>query len=90
MADQWFYRMFGQDFGPVAFGELKELAELGSIASDDEVRNAGSSDWVTAGSIGELGLASGGSATLSARAVMTKRRLTYSTYITNLKNQAAY
>lgn len=71
MADQWFYRMFGQDFGPVAFDELKSLAELGSIASDDEVRNAGSSDWVTAGSIGELGLSSGGSATLSARAVMT-------------------
>ena len=71
MADQWFYRMFGQDFGPVSFDELKSLAELGSISADDEVRDAGSSDWVTAGSIGELGLAAGGSATLSVRAVMT-------------------
>ena len=71
MADQWFYRMFGQDFGPVAFDELKSLAELGSIAADDEVRDASSADWVIAGSIGELGLSSGGSATLSVRAVMT-------------------
>lgn len=58
MADQWYYRMFGQDFGPVTFDELKQLAELGSIASDDEVRRSSESNWVTAGSVADLGLAS--------------------------------
>jgi hypothetical protein len=56
MAEQWFYRMFGHDFGPVGFDELKQLADVGSIASADEVRQGSSSDWVVASSVVELGL----------------------------------
>jgi hypothetical protein len=56
MADQWYYRMFGQDFGPVSFEELKQLAELGSISSDDEVRQSSAAAWSAAGSVTALGL----------------------------------
>ena len=56
MAEQWYYRMFGQDFGPVSFEELKQLAELGSISASDEVRSASSSAWEAAGSIADLAL----------------------------------
>jgi hypothetical protein len=56
MADQWYYRMFGQDFGPVSFDELKKLAELGSISSDDEVRQSSTAAWAAAGSVTALGL----------------------------------
>ena len=62
MADEWYYRMFGQDFGPVGFDELKELAELGSISSADEVRLSTTSNWVTADSVNELGLSAVNSA----------------------------
>ncbi|MDB5343172.1 MAG: hypothetical protein JWP89_1549 [Schlesneria sp.] len=55
MADQWYYRMFGQDFGPVSFDELKQLAELGSISSDDEVRQSSAAAWSAAGSVTALG-----------------------------------
>lgn len=65
MAEQWYYRMFGQDFGPVTFEELKQLAELGSISSDDEVRMSDVSNWTTAGSVAALGL----SATVNRGAV---------------------
>lgn len=56
MADSWYYRMFDQEFGPVPFEELKQLAELGSIAGADEVRSADSSTWQTANLVSELGL----------------------------------
>lgn len=56
MAEQWYYRMFGQDFGPVSFDELKQLAELGSISSDDEVRQSSAATWSSAGSVTALGL----------------------------------
>lgn len=56
MADSWYYRMFDQEFGPVPFEELKQLAELGSIAGADEVRSADSSTWQTASLVSELGL----------------------------------
>lgn len=62
MANQWYYRMFGHDFGPVGFDELKRLAELGSISSADEVRPSDSSNWVAADSVSELGLGGGDSA----------------------------
>jgi hypothetical protein len=60
MADQWYYRMFGHDFGPVSFDELKQLAELGSISSDDEVRQSSAAAWSAAGSVTALGLSTSG------------------------------
>ena len=59
MADSWYYRMFDQEFGPVPFEELKQLAELGSIAAADEVRSTSSSTWQTASFVSELGLSAG-------------------------------
>lgn len=56
MADQWYYRMFGHDFGPVDFEELKLLAQQGALSSSDEVRASQSSEWVSASSVGELNL----------------------------------
>lgn len=55
MLEQWFYRIFGQEFGPVAFDELRELATFGSISPTDEVRNENSTEWVMGSSIPELG-----------------------------------
>jgi len=57
MSDQWYYRVFGEEFGPMPFAELKELTEFGMVTGTDEVRSAESSNWVTAASVGELGLA---------------------------------
>jgi GYF domain 2 len=60
MTEQWFYRMFGEEFGPVPLAGLKELAESGTISEYDEVRSAGSADWVVAGDVEQLGLRSNG------------------------------
>jgi uncharacterized protein DUF4339 len=60
MADQWFYRMFGEDFGPVPFEKLREMADQGTVAADDEVRSESGLNWVTAGSVDGLGLSSPG------------------------------
>ena len=58
MSDQWFYRMFGEDFGPVPFEKLREMADKGTVGADDEVRSESSHRWVTAGSVDGLGLSS--------------------------------
>ena len=56
MAAQWYYRMFGHDFGPIEFEELKLLARQGALTQADEVRDARSSHWVAAGTVSELAL----------------------------------
>lgn len=38
MADQWFYQMLGQEFGPVEFSELLSLRDAGQLAASDTVR----------------------------------------------------
>lgn len=58
MADQWFYRMFGEDFGPVPFEKLREMADQGTVGAGDEVRSTNSHRWVMAGSVDGLGLSS--------------------------------
>ena len=58
MSDQWYYRMFGEEFGPVAIEKLREMADHGTVGSEDEVRSTGSTRWVPAGSVSELGLGS--------------------------------
>lgn len=68
MADQWFYRIFGEDFGPVPFEKLREMADQGTVGAGDEVRSANSNRWMTAGSVNGLGLSSldGGTAVATA------------------------
>lgn len=56
MSDQWYYRMFDEEFGPMPFEELQQLAEFGTLSAIDEVRSAASSDWVAAASVDGLGL----------------------------------
>lgn len=56
MSDQWYYRMFDGEFGPMPFEELQQLAQFGTLSAIDEVRSAGSSDWVAAASVEGLGL----------------------------------
>ena len=70
MAEQWFYRMFGQDFGPIPLSELQDLVRAGSVSSTDEVRAEGSTKWVSVGTVRELGAAPAASSkTASATAV---------------------
>jgi hypothetical protein len=56
MAEQWYYRLFGEQFGPMPIEKLKELADAGTIQAFDQVRSAASSDWVDAASVAALGL----------------------------------
>lgn len=56
MTDQWLYRMFGEEFGPLPLEKLRELAESGTIHAFDQVRPASSGNWVDAATIEELGL----------------------------------
>ncbi|HUQ70896.1 MAG TPA: GYF domain-containing protein [Planctomycetaceae bacterium] len=47
MSGQWYYRLFGEEFGPVPRETLTELAAKGMLGDSDEVRADGASDWQT-------------------------------------------
>ncbi len=52
--DNWYYKLFGDEFGPVTFDELVELAKDHVLSSDDEVRLGENGAWRRAGSMGQL------------------------------------
>ena len=54
MSEQWFYRLFGEEFGPVPLSDLRELAANGTLSGDDQVRPATISIWVPSKSVCEL------------------------------------
>jgi hypothetical protein len=54
MSDQWFYRIKGQEFGPVALDLVRSLVASGTIAPDDEVRDSARSNWLLACAATEL------------------------------------
>ena len=56
MSDQWYYRMFDEEFGPMPFEDLKQLVEFGTISATDEVRSADSGQWIAAAEVDQLGL----------------------------------
>lgn len=58
MADQWLYKLFGQEFGPISFEELQTLADIGILSNSDEVRPESAASWETADSVAQLGLKS--------------------------------
>ncbi|MDB5345078.1 MAG: hypothetical protein JWP89_3455 [Schlesneria sp.] len=78
MADQWFYRVFGQVVGPMPLQQLRELADSGTIRALDDVRSD-SSDWVAAATVDELGLSTSERRTNSNMATMTMSDLEIAT-----------
>ncbi len=53
MAQDWFYKLLGEETGPLPFQALRELAADGHLAADDEVRTSTSS-WKRADTVSEL------------------------------------
>lgn len=45
MATQWFYKAFGEELGPLPFGELVQRVRCGDLSADDWVRAAHEPDW---------------------------------------------
>jgi hypothetical protein len=54
MSENWFYRVFGEEFGPVSLNDLHEFAANGTLSGDDEVRPEALSMWVPAKAVREL------------------------------------
>lgn len=54
MSDSWIYRDFGQDFGPVPFAQLQNLAASGTIPRDCKVRSSTETTWKKAADIDGL------------------------------------
>lgn len=54
MSDKWLYRIYGQEFGPVSLDLVRTLVAAGTIAPDDEVRDATRSNWILACAASEL------------------------------------
>ena len=48
MAQEWFYRRAGSEFGAMTAADLKRLAASGQLGPQDEVRKAGMATWVQA------------------------------------------
>ena len=48
MAVQWYYRVMGQECGPVSPSDLLELTQRGEILPFTDVRKGAEGNWVTA------------------------------------------
>ena len=48
MADEWFVRVQGKDYGPVDLDTLREWKREGRLIADNEVREAEAENWVKA------------------------------------------
>ena len=51
MSQEWYYSVDGDRQGPISAGELKKLADAGTVKPGDLVWKDGMSDWVQAKSI---------------------------------------
>lgn len=54
MSDQWYYKLFGEEFGPVELTNVAQMLTSGELGSDDKVRRGADGSWVFAGSVPEL------------------------------------
>jgi hypothetical protein len=45
---QWYYQLFGEEFGPVSNEGLRELLRDGTLSGADKVRSVSSAGWVAA------------------------------------------
>ena len=48
MAQQWFYKLMGQQFGPISNADLKTLAQHGTILFDTLITNSPNGPWILA------------------------------------------
>ena len=46
MAQQWFYKLMGQQFGPISNADLKTLAQHGTILFDTLITNSPNGPWI--------------------------------------------
>lgn len=63
MADQYYYELLGQEFGPISLSALQVLVRGGQLGTDARVRLGDAGPWAPASSFSEL---SGGAASDSA------------------------
>ena len=54
MPEEWFVRVLGEEYGPVDLETLREWKADGRLIATNEVRCARESEWVQAGTLGEL------------------------------------
>ncbi len=54
VADQWYYKLLGEEFGPAPLETVVDLIQASQLSADDEVRRGESGAWVAAESIPEL------------------------------------
>ena len=54
MAEQWFVRVHGKEYGPVDFSTLREWQAEGRLIPENEVRAGADSAWITAADVPEL------------------------------------
>lgn len=60
MADRCFYKMLGEEFGPISLEMLREMVSTGQLAGDDEVRMDTRGGWVRIATVPELNGRGGG------------------------------
>ncbi|MBM4128246.1 MAG: DUF4339 domain-containing protein [Nitrospira sp.] len=51
MSEEWYYTTGGQQGGPVSTAQLKQLASSGQLSQTDTVWKQGMADWVPAGKL---------------------------------------
>ena len=51
MPDRWYYKILGEEFGPVPFDGLAGLVRAHNVSPNDEVRDGAEGPWVPANSI---------------------------------------
>ncbi len=54
MSDEWFVRVHGKDYGPVDLDTLREWRAEGRLIPENELRNAGETEWRKAGEFVEI------------------------------------
>ncbi len=52
--DEWFYKAFGEEHGPVSFGRLQEMALKNQLSPQDQVRTAEWKEFVAARTVPQL------------------------------------
>ncbi len=52
--NKWFYKAFGEEYGPVSFERLQEMALKNQLSPQDRVRSTEWKEWVTARTVPQL------------------------------------